>query len=62
LRRRVRAAVLATALVGTMGLSGCVLTSLWRKSALEECDRTTAPGPARMDCYDRVEREAGKNR
>jgi len=61
-RKRARAIGLAAMIVGTMGVSGCVLTSLWRSSALEQCDRDYAPGPARMDCYDRVEREAAKNR
>ncbi|MGE0830299.1 MAG: hypothetical protein AB7O04_13240 [Hyphomonadaceae bacterium] len=55
MRRSVRNAILAAA--GAALLTGCALSDLWGDEARSECDRSATSGPARMDCYDRVERQ-----
>ena len=46
---------------GFVALAALVLTgcqSLYDDAAMHDCDTSTRPGPARSDCYDRVERNS----
>ena len=55
---RMRRSVLAA--LAAIFLTGC--QSLYDDAAMHDCDTSTRPGPARSDCYDRVERNSREHR
>lgn len=53
--RRVVLAALAALVLG-----GC--QTLYDDRAMHDCDTSARPGPARSDCYDRVEQNSREHR
>ena len=51
---------LALAALAAVVLAGC--QSLYDDQAMDDCDASTRPGPARTDCYHRVEQHSREHR